>query len=642
METAWVPPPALVARAQVTRLAEQLGCADFAALYRFSVQHPDAYWQHLTGFLRIAWSRPPAAYVDLSEGPPFPDWFPGGELNWVDTVLGWARDPARRDAPSVIAEREDGAVRILTWAGLEAQVLGFAAGLRALGLGRGDRIGLLMEGGIEAVVSFLGISALGAICVPLFSGFGVDALSSRLSGCMAKALIATGGFHRRGRLVDIAALVTEIRPRLAALETVILKGGTAPGTVPWEQVTAPPAPDLPARMGANDPMMVIYTSGTTGKPKGAVHTHGGFPLKIAHDAAVHFDIAPDDRFCWPADMGWIAGSLILCSALMRGATLVCYDGAPDFPDWGRMAGLVERHQVTHFGASPTLIRSLAANMPRAVAADLGTLRLLVTAGEGIDPEHFLWYQRHVGGDRCPVINYTGGTEVSGGLLGNVPVLPIVPAGFNAISPGVQVDVLDESGHPVRDQVGELAVLAPFVGMTRAFWQDRARYLETYWSRFPGVWVHGDLALRRSDGMFFLRGRSDDTLKIAGKRLGSAEVEEVLLELEGVAEAAAIGVQDAAKGQKLVVFIIPARDAPSGLAAAVVPHVAQRLGRAFRPAAVHLVTDLPRTRSLKIMRRVIRDLYTGQSSGDLSALDNPAALAPLRALARSVSEDRPLR
>ena len=639
METTWVPPPALVAGAQVTRLGEQLGCADFAALYQLSVRQPDAYWRHLFGFLHIAWSRLPTAYVDLAAGAPFPDWFPDGELNWVDTVLGWARAPARREAPAVIAEREDGTVRTLTWAGLEARVLGFAAGLRRLGLGRGDRIGLLMEGGIEAVVSFLGISALGAICVPLFSGFGVDAIASRLSGCAARALVATSGFHRRGRWVDIAAVLAETRPRLPALETLILKGGDAPGAVPWEAVTAPPEPDLPARMGANDPMMVIYTSGTTGKPKGAVHTHGGFPLKIAHDAAVHFDIAPDDRFCWPADLGWIAGSLILCSALLRGATLICYDGAPDFPDWSRMAGLVARHRATHFGASQTLIRSLAANLPAAVAADLGTLRLLVTAGEGIDPEHFLWYQHHIGGDRCPVINYTGGTEVSGGLLSNVPVLPIVPAGFNAISPGVQVDVLDEAGRPVRDQVGELAILAPFVGMTRGFWQDRARYLETYWSRFPGVWVHGDLALRRGDGVFFLRGRSDDTLKIAGKRLGAAEVEEVLLQLDGVAEAAAIGVEDAAKGQQLVVFIVPAKDAPEGLARSVPAHVDRYLGRAFRPAAVHLVTELPKTRSLKIMRRVIRDLYTGRAPGDLSSLDNPSALPPLRALAGGGAGER---
>jgi len=630
MTASWSPPPEAVARAQVTRLACELGCADFGALQRFSIERPDAYWRHLMGFLRIAWSRAPRGYVDLPGGPAFPNWFPGGELNWVDTVFAWGRDAARHDRPAIIAEREDGSVAEITWAGLEDRVLRFAAGLRAHGLQRGDRVGLLMETGIEAIVTFLGISALGAICVPLFSGFGVEAIRTRLSGCGARALVATAGFPRRGRWIDIAALVQQVRPLLPTLETVILKGAAAPGAIAWEAVAAPPAPDLPARMTPDDPMMVIYTSGTTGRPKGAVHTHGSFPLKIAHDAAVHFDIGPDDRFCWPADMGWIAGSLILASALMRGATLVCYDGAPDFPDWGRMARLIERHRVSHYGASPTLIRGLAANMPGSVAADLSSLRLLITAGEGIDPEHFLWYQTYIGGNRCPVINYTGGTEVSGGLLSNVPVLPIVPSGFNGASPGVRVDVLGEDGTPVVGEIGELAILTPFVGMTRAFWQDRERYLDTYWSRFPGVWVHGDLAIRDADGVFFLRGRSDDTLKVAGKRLGSAEVEEVVLALPGVAEAAAIGVEDAAKGQKLVVFIVAKPGAPEGLPEAATREVEKHLGKAFRPGAVHLVTELPKTRSQKIMRRVIRNLYAGQPPGDLTSLDNPSALEAVTA------------
>jgi acetyl-CoA synthetase len=632
MGAAWHPPAAVIEAAQVTRLARELGCADFADLRRFSVEQPEAYWRHLMGFLRIAWSRPPLGYVELPEGPAFPDWFPGGELNWVDSIFAWGRDPARQGSPAVIAEREDGTITTLDWSALESRVLGFAAGLRALGLERGDRVGLLMETGVEAVVSFLGVSALGAICVPLFSGFGVEAIRARLAGCEARALIVTSGFSRRGRWVDIAAVLGKLRPLLPGLEILIVKGGAMPGAVAWEAVSAPPAADLPARMTADDPMMVIYTSGTTGRPKGAVHTHGGFPLKIAHDAAVHFDIAPGDRFCWPADMGWIAGSLILASALMRGATMVCYDGAPDFPDWGRMAALIARHRVTHYGASPTLIRGLCANMPVSVAADLSSLRLLVTAGEVINPEHFLWFQTHIGGDRCPVINYTGGTEVSGGLLSNVPVLPIVPAGFNAISPGVQADVVGEDGQPLVGEVGELAILAPFVGMTRAFWRDRERYLGTYWSRFPGIWVHGDLTLRDADGVFFLRGRSDDTLKVAGKRLGSAEVEEVVLAIPCVGEAAAIGIDDAVKGQRLVIFLVARADAPPGLEAAAARAVETQLGRAFRPGAVHVVAELPKTRSQKIMRRVIRNLYAGQPPGDLTSLDNPGALAAIGALA----------
>ena len=313
MSEVWQPPQEVIERAQVARLIRQMGVPNYDALYQLSTENPDEYWQEVNRFLGIKWRRPPEAYVDLSEGLPFPKWFPGGKLNWVDTILAYAADPARKDQAAIIAETEDGRVTSLTYAELRQRVLGFATGLRRLGLSRGDRIGLLMQGGIEAVVSFLGISAIGAIAAPLFSGFGVDAIQSRLSGCEAKAFIATAGFMRRGRFVDIAAIIRDVRPILPDLQHVILlgeapEGSNIPGAIPWAGIETSPDADLPIAMGPNDPMMVIYTSGTTGKPKGAVHTHGSFPLKIAHDAAIHFDIGPGDRFCWPADMGWIAGS----------------------------------------------------------------------------------------------------------------------------------------------------------------------------------------------------------------------------------------------------------------------------------------------------------------------------------------------
>lgn len=637
-QSAWHPTSDQVARAHVTRLAQELGLADYDALYRFSVERPDAYWRHLMGFLGIVWSRPYETYCDTSEGAPFPRWFVGGELNWTNSVFAWGVDPAIRDRAAVIAERENGAVSTLSYGDLPSRVTSFAAGLARLGVRRGDRVGLLMEGGIEAVVSFLGISCLGAVAVPLFTGFGVDAIVSRLSSCSARALITTSGFDRRGNRIDVFSLVEEARERLPQVDVLVLKqadGAPVPaGWTDWHAVHAEPDASLPMRMAPDDPMMVVYTSGTTGKPKGAVHSHGGFPLKIAHDAAVHFDIGPGDVFCWPADMGWIAGSLVLASALMRGATLVCYDGAPDFPDWSRMGRLVERHRVTHFGSSPTMIRGLAANEAAALAADLSSVRLLVTAGERIDPEHFVWYQNVFGGGRCPVINYTGGTEVSGGLLSNVPVKPITPSGFASVSPSIRAEVLDEEGRPVRDRIGELALLAPFVGMTNAFWQDRERYLETYWSRFPEVWIHGDLALRTADGVFFILGRSDDTLKVAGKRLGPSEVEEVLLELPEVREVAAIGIDDPVKGQKLVIFVVSSGEISDERAFAreAARHVEHRLGKPFRPGRVHVVSQLPKTRSSKIMRRVVRSVYTGQAPGDLSALENPGAIEEIRAAA----------
>ncbi|WP_199087321.1 AMP-binding protein [Bosea sp. ASV33] len=635
---AWQPSSRQIAEANVTEIARLLGVADFDALQRVSVEDPAAYWKVINDYCRIVWSKPYERYADLSRGKQFPQWFIGGELNWTDSVFAWCDRDGGASRPAVIAESEDGSVKQVTYAELRQRVERFAAGLKVRGIGRGDRVGLLMESGVEATISFLAIAHLGAIVVPLFSGFGSDAIVSRLGACEARAIIATAGFHRRGKLVDTSAVVIEACKRLPTVERVILKAAIEHSpqfalSEAWSAVEQDAPKGFAAeRMGANDPFMVIYTSGTTGRPKGAVHVHGGLPLKIAHDSAVHFDVKPGDVFFWPADMGWIAGALIICSTLMRGATLVCYDGAPDFPDWSRMSQLVERHKVTQYGSAPTLIRGLAAHEALAAKGDLSSVRLLITAGEGIDPEHFLWYQRHFGRDLAPVINYTGGTEVSGALLSSVIVKPILPTAFNTASPGVSIDVVDPQGNPISETVGELAVREPFVGMTKSFWQDDARYLETYWSAVPGLWLHGDLAIRLREGGFMLRGRSDDTIKVAGKRLGPAEVEEVVLELPGVNEAAAIGVDDPVKGQKLVVFVVPSDKTGADIPKEVSAHIDIRLGRPFRPSHVHVVAMLPKTKSSKVMRRVIRSLYSGQPAGDLSSVDNEAALDEIRRVA----------
>jgi acetyl-CoA synthetase len=639
----WHPGPDERESSGVARLVQALGVESYDALLRVSLEDPARYWDVVTRYCRIEWTRPPERHLDESAGPQFPRWFPGAALNWVDTVFAWGARPETAGSPAIVAESESGQARSLTYSELCAEVKRFALALHDAGVSRGDRIGLLMENGIEATVSVLALASIGAIVVPLFSGFGADPIVARLSGASANTIIASTGFMRRGRWTDVSGPLRDARGRLPAVKRVIWK--TAQGEA------LPEAPDLSWHhamlatrgrsadtvvCGPDDPFMLIYTSGTTGKPKGIVHTHAGFPLKIAHDAVVHFDVRPGDVFCWPVDMGWIAGPLVLCSALMRGATLVCYDGAPDVPDWSRMARLIERHRVTHYGAAPTLIRGLAGHAGSAAGVDLSSVRLLITAGEGIDPEHFLWFQRHFGRASRPVVNYTGGTEVSGALLSSVVVRPIPPAGFNSTSPGIAVDVVDANGAPLTDAVGELVVRRPFVGMTRSFWNDDERYLETYWRTIPGVWRHGDLAVRRPDGDFFMRGRSDDTLKVAGKRLGPAEVEEIVLEVAGVGEAAAIGVDDPSKGQKLVVFVVGVPDSgadPEALRARIMHRVDTRLGRPFRPSAVHVVTQLPKTRTSKIMRRAIRSAYCGLPPGDLSSLDNPTALEEIQSLAQ---------
>lgn len=636
----WNPRPVDLESSGVVKLMAALGVARYEDLLAVALADPKRYWSVVSDFCQICWDEVPQDYVDVSGGMPFPRWFPGGRLNWVNTALQWARIPHAASRLAVVGESEDGSVQALTYVELAQKVSEFSAGLAALGVERGSRVGLLMANGVEATVSLLAIASLGAIVVPLFSGFGDDAIVSRLSSAQAGVIIASTAFSRRGKRVNVDVSVRKAWTQLPTVKHVIWKKFADedlqdPRDLDWNDVAASGEGHglSPVAVDPNDPFMVIYTSGTTGKPKGVVHTHGGFPVKVSHDSVVHFDVKPGDVFCWPADMGWIAGAKVLSCALLRGATLICYDGAPDFPDWSRMSRLIERHKVTHYGSSPTLIRALASNEAAALEGDLSSLHLIITAGESISPEHFNWFQKTFGGGTLPLINYTGGTEASGALLSSVVVRPISPSGFNSASPGVDVDVIDPAGQSLTEVIGEVAVRKPFVGMTQSFWQDKERYLDTYWSSVPDVWVHGDLALRKADGSFLMMGRSDDTIKLAGKRLGPAEVEDVVLEIAEITEAAAIGVDDADKGQKLVVFVVlkpgVAVDEDQ-LQSRVKAHVDKRLGRPFRPSAVHAVTQLPKNRSGKIMRRLIRSVYCDLPMGDLSSLDNAAMLDSIRA------------
>jgi len=386
------------------------------------------------------------------------------------------------------------------------------------------------------------------------------------------------------------------------------------------------------------PYMIIYTSGTTGRPKGAVHVHGGFPVKGAQDLAHCFDLTAGECLFWFTDLGWMMGPWAISGALLLGARLVLYEGTPDYPGPDRLWSIVERHGVTHLGLSPTVIRALMAHGIDPVRAhDRSSLRVLGSTGEPWNPEPWWWYLREVGEGRCPIVNYSGGTEVSGGILAGNLLTPIRPCSFGGPNVGTAADVVDAEGRSVRGAVGELVIRAPLPGMTRGFWNDPERYVETYWSRFPGIWVHGDWAEVDADGYWYIHGRSDDTLKVAGKRVGPAEVESAAVGHPAVMEAAAVGLPHDVKGETIAVFCVLGRgetDDPQ-LRADIAARVVSELGKALRPEVVEVVPALPKTRSGKIMRRVVRAAYLGLDPGDVSALDDPLSVERIRILGAAV-------
>ena len=380
--------------------------------------------------------------------------------------------------------------------------------------------------------------------------------------------------------------------------------------------------------------MIIYTSGTSGRPKGAVHVHGGFPVKAAQDLAHSFDLRRGDTLFWFTDLGWMMGPWAISGSLILGARLVIYEGTPDHPGPDRLWSIVERHRVTHLGLSPTVVRALIPHGPEPVRShDRRSLRVLGSTGEPWNPDPWWWFFREVGEGRCPIVNYSGGTEVSGGIVAGNLLTPVRATSFAGPNVGVAADVVDAVGRPVRGSVGELVIRQPLPGMTRGFWNDPDRYLEAYWSRFPGVWAHGDWALIDVDGYWYIQGRSDDTLKVAGKRVGPAEVESAAMSHPAVVEAAAVGIPHEIKGESIAVLCVvrPGETDSAELRASIGMAIVAELGKALRPDVVAVVRALPKTRSGKVMRRVIRAAYLGLDPGDLSALDDPATVAAIQAL-----------
>jgi acetyl-CoA synthetase len=637
----WNPTPQSIDNANLTRFMRQHGISDFQALMKRSTEDVAWFTDAVLKFLDIQFYEPYLKVVDLSEGIQFPKWCVDGMMNIVHNCVDkWTMDDRRRAMDAVMWEGEEGITRTLTYEQLYKEVNKTANALRSLGLGKGDAVGLFMPMTPEIVIALLAVAKIGGIILPLFSGYGAGAIVSRMLDADAKALFAADGAFRRGKAVEMKSIADEAVEQIPTLKhMIVLKRTGQPikmkeGRDHWwhELMEGQSDKAETEKTSAEDPLMIIYTSGTTGKPKGALHTHCGFPVKAAQDMAFGTDVHQGDVIYWMTDMGWMMGPWQVFGSLLLGATMFLYDGAPDFPAPNRLWELAAKHKINQMGVSPTLIRSLIPHGDEHFKKhDLSALKCFASTGEPWNPDPWMWLFEKVGGSKIPIINYSGGTEISGGIVMGNPLMPLKPCAFSAACPGMDADVVDESGSPVRNAVGELVIKAPWIGMTRGFWKDNQRYLDTYWSRWENVWVHGDFAAIDNDGLWYILGRSDDTIKIAGKRLGPAEVESILVRHADIVEAAAIGVPHEVKGSELVLFAVTRPGVVGGDALRRELHdmVVAEMGKPLAPKSILFVSDLPKTRNAKVMRRMIRSAYLGLDAGDTSSLVNPQAVDEIR-------------
>jgi acetyl-CoA synthetase len=645
MEIVWTPSEDVLERANVVRLIRRLGFDDYTSLQQFSQDEPEAFWPEAIEDMGLEFSRPWDRVLDVSRGPEWATWFVGGKLNLAwNCVHRWAEQTP--DVAAALWQSEDGQRHGLTYRELSDRVTRFAEALVALGVGPGDRVAYFLPMSPEISIVSHACAHIGAIQVPIFSGFAAPAVAQRFRHSEAKVVVTADGSLRRGREVPMKEIVDEALRESPSVEHVVVWRRLGRDDVPMksgrdlfdaEAMSGRPGSLEPLEVDSEHPYLLTYTSGTTGPPKGVVHVQGGFLVSIAREVAYQADAKPGDVIHFVTDMGWIMGPWEVVGGNALGCTILFAEGAPDWPAPDRLWGLVERERVGVLGLSPTLVRALIPHGRELVDQhDLSSLRVLVTTGEPWNPEPYRWLHEVVGGGRCPIINCSGGTEVGACFLSATVAMPIKACSLGGPALGMAMDVVDAEGRPLRGEVGELVCRKPFPGMTRGFWRDPARYLDTYWRRLPGIWVHGDWASIDEDGYWYLHGRSDDTLNIAGKRVGPAELESPVVGHPSVVEAAAVGVPHEIKGEVAWIFcaLAPGAEPSQELVAELRALVSSELGKAFAPERILFVPALPKTRSAKIVRRAVKAKALGSDPGDISSLENPEALEEIEAAARS--------
>ncbi|PYC46841.1 AMP-dependent synthetase [Litorivita pollutaquae] len=627
----------------LTAFLKECGADSYEDLARRANDEPDWFWDRVIDYAGIRFSRPYTKLRDMSDGPESIKWAVGGALNLTETCLDARIEDGLGDKIAIDWVGEDGSRRSWTYTELANEAARVASALSRRGVKPGQAVGIYMPMIPEIQAALLGIARLGAVAVPLFSGFAPHAIISRLNDAEAVAVLTADASPRRGTPVWMEAKLAEALEEVPSTHTVIslrrFDGAVADPArdLDWNETVGTADPAYPAHpVEADAPLLIAYTSGTTGRPKGVVHTHLGVQAKATSDFLLGLDMKRDDRHLWMTDMGWVMGPLTILSVLLSGATLVLAEGAPSMPgDPFRLLRLASEMKVTHMGVAPTLVRQfMTQNRAPLSGYDLSPLRIVASTGEPWTDDAWLWQLDHICRRRAVPLNISGGTELFGAILTSTVLHEIKPGGFSAQALGVGAKVLREDGSEAAlGEVGELVVTQPPMGLTPAIWGDRERYLETYWSTFPGMWRHGDWVRCDPDGTWYILGRSDDTLNIAGKRIGPPEIEAALTETGKVVDAAAIAAPDDIKGVAVVCVCVvaPGVTPDDALVELLKNQVGEIVSKPFRPREIYFVEGLPKTRSMKTMRRIVRAAFLDEDLGDLSSVNNPETIPPIAAL-----------
>jgi acetyl-CoA synthetase len=614
----------------------------------YDVKDREAYWADWAAQLdwQTKWSKV------LDWNPPYAKWFVGGTLNASYNCLD-RHLATRGDKLAVIWEGEPGDVRTFTYRQLHAEVSKFANALKSLGVADGDRVAIYMPLVPEAVVAMLACARIGAIHSVVFGGFSAEALRDRIIDAEAKVLITATSGYRRGNVVPLKKLADSAVAECPSIQhvVVVMRRSAAdeaedplimrPDRDRWyHELMQTASAECPATAVDSEHMLyTLYTSGTTGKPKGIIHTTGGYLTECYATCKWVFDLKDSDVYWCTADIGWVTGhSYVVYGPLACGATVFVYEGAPDWPKQDRFWSLIETHKISIFYTAPTAIRAFmkwGRQLPQ--AHDLSSLRLLGSVGEPINPEAWMWYHENIGGGRCPVVDTWWQTETGSILITPLPgIVATKPGSATRAFPGIDAEILDERGNRVPVGGGYLAITSPWPSMLRGIWKDPDRYVKQYWAKWPGIYFTGDGAKRDADGYFWLLGRVDDVINVAGHRIGTMEVESALVDHHSVAEAAVVGINHEIKGTAIAAFVIvkasaaeAAKSDPAKFEKELKEHVAKKIGAIARPEKILMTADLPKTRSGKIMRRLLRDIAEGRALGDVTTLADPAVVASLK-------------